>query len=181
MDSTPTLEPRRVQGILVSNYLDVHFLLSLLTFFPSTGHTEGDAHDKKPYDYFDIDAKTFASWNIDSLKVDGCNIKPDHWMDQQYYAFGKALNATKRPIVYYCSAPFFQAAHAKPPMEPKEIDFKGMREHCNGWRMYVDIKDSWESVLGIVDFYNKNWIHYKDFQGPGAWFDPDMIIVGMKV
>lgn len=43
--------------------------------------------------YFDIDAATFASWGIDSYKVDGCfaNATDLNWM---YIKLGKALNAT---------------------------------------------------------------------------------------
>jgi hypothetical protein len=136
------------------------------------GHWKGEGNG----DYIDIDAKTFASWEIDSLKVDGCNIEPDERMNSLYYKLSEALNQTGRPIFYYCSAPFFQGR--KTPAN--KIDFKGMREHCNGWRFYEDIADNWQSVTGIIDFYTKNVEVYKNYNGPGGWFDPDMIIVGNK-
>ncbi len=41
--------------------------------------------------YFEIDAKTFAEWGIDSFKFDGCNEDPKH-MDDLYPKMGKALN-----------------------------------------------------------------------------------------
>ena len=43
--------------------------------------------------YFEIDAKTFAEWGIDSFKFDGCNIDPKLF-DKYYPIMQKALNAT---------------------------------------------------------------------------------------
>ena len=43
--------------------------------------------------YFDIDAKTFAEWGIDSFKFDGCNLDPKLF-DKYYPIMQKALNAT---------------------------------------------------------------------------------------
>lgn len=58
-------------------------------------------------DHMELDAKTFAEWEIDYLKVDGCyaDVKD---MDEGYPKFGKLLNATGRPIVYSCSWPVYQ-------------------------------------------------------------------------
>ena len=32
-------------------------------------------------------------------------------------------------------------------------NYKSIAEHCNLWRNYDDIYDSWDSVLGIINFY----------------------------
>ncbi len=56
--------------------------------------------------YFDVDAQTFASWGIDSLKVDGCYASPADY-PTDYPAFGHSLGASGRPIVYYCSWPAY--------------------------------------------------------------------------
>ena len=137
------------------------------------GHIEDKDHD-----YIPLDAKTFASWDIDSLKVDGCNIYPPD-MNRLYWKLSEALNATQRPVVYYCSGPFFQARN-DPRWKANQIDFAGFKQHCNGWRFYDDIYDHWDSVVKIIDFYLENYEVYKDYNGPGGWFDPDMIIVGNK-
>ena len=44
-------------------------------------------------DYFDIDAKTFAEWGVDSFKFDGCGQDPKTF-DVLYPKMGKALNGT---------------------------------------------------------------------------------------
>ena len=54
--------------------------------------------------YEDIDAQTFASWDIDMLKFDGCNV------DQLkapagYEEMGKALAESGRDILYVCEWP----------------------------------------------------------------------------
>lgn len=57
--------------------------------------------------HYALDAKTFADWNVDYVKVDGCYTKNIN-LNKAYPAFGKALNKTGRPMVYSCSWPFYQ-------------------------------------------------------------------------
>lgn len=52
------------------------------------------------------DANTFASWEVDYVKLDGCNVNASD-LNKGYPAFGKALNATGRPIVYGCEWPLY--------------------------------------------------------------------------
>lgn len=60
-------------------------------------------------DHMELDAKTFAGWEIDYLKLDGCYVDTDK-MDEGYPEFGRILNATGRSIVYSCSWPAYQEA-----------------------------------------------------------------------
>merc|ERR1711871_1628444 len=53
----------------------------------------------------ELDAKTFASWGVDYLKVDGCG-QLDYYRDG-YRAMGKALRESGRDIVYSCSWPAY--------------------------------------------------------------------------
>lgn len=137
------------------------------------GHLdEGSTNESgKPKDYFALDAQTFAEWDVDSLKVDGCyaNTTDFDWM---YPSLGKALNKTQRPILYSCSWPAYVVGEGRRP------DYESIAKHCNLWRNYGDIMDSWPSVLDIIDFYAKNQDDFEKNHGPGQWFDPDMIIVG---
>ena len=112
--------------------------------------------------HLELDAQTFASWEIDYLKVDGCYANTND-MDDGYPAFGKYLNATGRPIVYSCSWPDYQLAEGKKP------DYGKIAEHCNLWRNFDDIDDSWASVLTIIDYYgNSNTSDdFASFAGPG--------------
>ena len=57
-------------------------------------------------------------------------------------------------------------------------NYKSIAEHCNLWRNFDDIYDSWDSVLGIINFYGEDKDGFGQFAGPGHWNDPDMLIIG---
>ncbi|XP_054276820.1 alpha-N-acetylgalactosaminidase-like [Macrosteles quadrilineatus] len=124
--------------------------------------------------HMEIDANTFAEWEVDYVKVDGCNSDP--WtMDEGYPKFGRYLNKTGRPMVYSCSWPYYQREQNVP------INFAAIVEHCNLWRLYEDVQDSWGvgagSVRDIMDYY-ANRKDVTQYAGPGHWNDPDMLIIG---
>lgn len=55
----------------------------------------------------ELDAKTFAEWDVDYVKLDGCYA--NHFeMDFGYPEFGGYLNKTGRPMIYSCSWPVYQ-------------------------------------------------------------------------
>ncbi|KAK4884295.1 hypothetical protein RN001_000566 [Aquatica leii] len=121
--------------------------------------------------HLEEDAKTFAEWEIDYIKIDGCNASISDYK-QGFTDFGKYLNATGRPIVYSCSWPYY--------IENKGIhaDYKYLGEICNLWRSYEDVQDSYESVSDIIDWYKKNQDRLRQYGGVGHWNDPDMLIIG---
>lgn len=80
---------------------------------------------------------------------------------------------TGRGIVYSCSWPAYVVG------EGSEPDYASIAQHCNMWRNFDDIEDSWQSVLKIIDFYATNQEIFAKYHGPGSWFDPDMLIIGM--
>lgn len=58
--------------------------------------------------YMTVDAQTYASWGISSLKMDGCNSIHTHAvLDPAYEFMGSALNKTGRPILYSCTGTHF--------------------------------------------------------------------------
>lgn len=58
-------------------------------------------------DHMELDANTFAEWDVDYVKLDGCYA--DYLtMDEGYPEFGRLLNKTGRPMVYSCSWPVYQ-------------------------------------------------------------------------
>ena len=57
---------------------------------------------------FITNLQTFASWEVDYLKVDGCFANP-YTFDVGYPKFLQALNATGRPILLSCEWPLYQA------------------------------------------------------------------------
>ncbi|XP_046860620.1 alpha-N-acetylgalactosaminidase-like isoform X2 [Xenia sp. Carnegie-2017] len=115
-----------------------------------------------------LDAQTFANWTVDYLKFDGCYSDPKT-MSSGYPKMTKALNATKRPIVFSCSWPAY--------WNPKP-DYMVVAKYCNLWRNYNDIQDSWDSVVDIIDYYAANQEELIKAAGPGHWNDPDELIIG---
>lgn len=119
----------------------------------------------------EIDAQTFADWDVDYVKLDGC-YADINTMDQGYPDFGRFLNATGRPMIYSCSWPVYQEEGGLMP------NYEALKTHCNLWRNWDDIDDSWTSVTGITDYFAKNQKRIQPHGGPGHWNDPDMLIIG---
>ncbi|CAH0696001.1 unnamed protein product [Spodoptera exigua] len=118
-----------------------------------------------------LDIQTFVDWEIDYLKLDGCYINPSA-MDSGYPAFGKMLNDTGRQILYSCSWPAYQEDAKMLP------DYSAIAEHCNMWRNWDDIEDSWVSLTKIMNWFGDNQDRLAQHAGPGHWNDPDMLLIG---
>jgi alpha-galactosidase len=125
--------------------------------------------------HFELDAATLKEWEIDSIKVDACNAD-ENMFNTTYPQFGRALNATGRPILYSCSWPndYYERHHH---WEIPDFLNNGIKQTCNVWRNYFDINDSWESVTKTIDFWARN--SSSDVMvraaGPGHFNDPDMV------
>uniref|UniRef100_A0A131YM09 Alpha-galactosidase n=1 Tax=Rhipicephalus appendiculatus TaxID=34631 RepID=A0A131YM09_RHIAP len=117
------------------------------------------------------DARTYADWGVDMVKLDGCNLNP-RLMDILYPAYTQSLNRTGRPIVFSCSWPAYQVDLGMKP------NYRAIAHSCNLWRYYDDISDSWDSVLSILDYYASVQDTLIRASGPGRWSDPDMLIIG---
>ena len=107
--------------------------------------------------YETLDASMYASWGVDYLKYDNCNVSLD--AEQQYTTMQKALAATGRPIVFSICAWAFA----------EYMPVTGQL-----WRTTGDIQDNWGSVMGILDVNAR----FGAYAGPSAWNDPDMLEVG---
>lgn len=121
--------------------------------------------------HMEVDAQTFASWDVDYLKLDGCYAQPKT-MDQGYPEMGFYMNKTGRSMIYSCSWPFYQIYSGMTP------NYTAISQHCNLWRNFNDIDDSWASVQTILDYYGNNQEVLVPHAGPGHWNDPDMLIIG---
>ncbi|XP_013867417.1 alpha-N-acetylgalactosaminidase [Austrofundulus limnaeus] len=124
-----------------------------------------------PVEKIQVDALTFAEWEVDMLKYDGC-YSNDTDQALGYPLMAKALNNTGRPIGYSCSWPAYQGGL------PPKVNYTQLGEICNLWRNYGDIQDSWSSVLMIIDWVFTNQDVLTPAAGPGKWNDPDMLIIG---
>jgi alpha-N-acetylgalactosaminidase len=122
------------------------------------------------FGHFDIDAKTFARWGIDSLKVDGCYANASQF-PVLYPKFGASLAKTGRPIVFQCSWPAYIIGSA---------NFSEIASFCNMWRAFDDIQDSSDSLFSIIRWWSQEpqMSQMIAAAGPGAWNDADMILAG---
>jgi alpha-galactosidase len=113
------------------------------------------------YGHEEIDARTYASWGVDYVKIDWCN---SEGLDArvQYTRFGNALAASGRKIVFSIC----EWGRNEPWTWAPAVG--------NLWRTTGDIADRWSSVLTLVDLSSQYW----HAAGPGAWNDPDMLEVG---
>ncbi|CAG9863499.1 unnamed protein product [Phyllotreta striolata] len=121
--------------------------------------------------YLERDADTFAEWEVDYLKFDGC-YSDWQFIDKGYIQMGKYLNATGRPIVYSCSWPAYQEPNGM------QSNYTSLAETCNLWRNWDDIDDGWNNVTEILDWFSSNQDRLAPFSAPGHWNDPDMLIIG---
>jgi len=123
-------------------------------------------------DYEAIDAATFADWNVDYLKLDGC-YNDQAGYAKGYPAMGTALQASGRNITYSCSWPAYLGDNefAKP--------FADMIDAgCNSWRNWNDIDCTWASVSSIISHWAEYGHAMAPFAGPGHWHDMDMLVIG---
>eukprot|EP01113_Clastostelium_recurvatum_P017533 TRINITY_DN205_c0_g1_i2.p1 TRINITY_DN205_c0_g1~~TRINITY_DN205_c0_g1_i2.p1 ORF type:complete len:414 (-),score=92.28 TRINITY_DN205_c0_g1_i2:89-1279(-) len=119
--------------------------------------------------YYKIDAQTYAEWDVDYFKLDGCFSNATQ-MKEIYTSYGLYLNQTGRPMVYSCSWPTYAFVHQLP------MDWDYIITICNLWREYYDIKDDWNSWTNILDYQASAALNR--WAGPGHWNDPDMLEVG---
>lgn len=110
------------------------------------------------YSFATNDARQWAAWGFDYLKYDWNPIEVP-----QVDEMRNALQDTGRDFVLSLSnaAPFAGAA-----------DWARL---ANSWRTTGDIRDQWTRVVQL-GFSQDRWA---DFEGPGHWNDPDMLVVGM--
>jgi alpha-galactosidase len=118
------------------------------------------------------DAKTFASWGVDYLKYDWCNVPFQDFPGQThqqvaqtlYTRMRDALAASGRQIVFSMCNGWDAAVQPQTWAQPV----------ANLWRTTHDIQDNYASML---DIFHSN-INYSADAKPGAWNDPDMLEIG---
>lgn len=97
-----------------------------------------------------LDARTFAAWGVDYLKLDGCYNQASAYQ-QGYSAMGKALRSQDRPIVYSCSWPAYLGSN-----ETAKPWASVIAAGCNLWRNWDDIQCNWKvlprssSILAVL-------------------------------
>ena len=107
------------------------------------------------------DAKRFASWGVDFMKVDWCNTR---CLDGEptYRIWSESVRAAGRPMVLSICE---WGRHDPWTWSPR-------LGHM--WRTGPDIEDSWASLVDTLD----RQVGLHEYAGPDHWNDPDMLEVG---
>jgi alpha-galactosidase len=134
--------------------------------------------------HFLQDARLFASWGVDYLKLDGCNIYVAKGQTQvaayrmAYKDESEALHRVKRPIVFLESAPaYFQGT----PDWYDVLHWAGTYGQL--WRDGTDIETYNAKMPDRQRFHSVLWNYAYNlplgrFQKPGNWNNADFIIGG---
>jgi alpha-galactosidase len=123
------------------------------------------------YGHAQQDASAFASWGVDFVKVDWCNVPFGHFpgMSQQdvakklYGEYSAALRATGRPML-------FSICEWNPSLQP----WAWAPAIGNMWRTNRDYSDKWAAILANLD----QEAPLAPYAGAGHWNDPDILQVG---
>jgi len=121
--------------------------------------------------YFEIDARTFASWGVDALKLDGCNY-PANLYEAGYTNYSNALNSTGRPIMFSCSWPAYIND------SQKELYYPYLAKICNIWRNWNDIDATYASVASIANYWGSHSEVLSLVAKPGSFNDADQLVIG---
>ncbi|KAL9651824.1 hypothetical protein ABK040_000172 [Willaertia magna] len=118
------------------------------------------------FEHYEIDAKTFAEWGIQYLKLDFCNLASGQYEQPWIYysEMSKALNQTGKPILYsICNW-------------GDKDPWKWAPQISNMWRVTHDIFPVYRWMMHIVSVMNS----IANYSGPYSWNDPDMLEVGVN-
>jgi alpha-galactosidase len=162
----PTRFPNGIKA--VADY--VHGLGLKLGIYEDAGSTTC-AHFPGSLGHEAQDAATFASWGVDYLKYDRCNIpygefpgQSEQQVQQMLYSrMSNALRATGRPIAFSMCNP-----------DPTDDPWAWGAPIANLWRTTTDIQDNYGSMLANFE----GNVELSRDAGPGAWNDPDLLQIG---
>ncbi|CAH0696002.1 unnamed protein product [Spodoptera exigua] len=153
-----------------------------------------------------LDAATFAEWEVDYVKLDGCGAPdPDKGTISGNSKRGSADGESRQLERTARSVP--RAPQGPPQTGPYKADvqpglrgkrneaprprpragegiggflpnYSAIAKTCNIWRNYRDIQNSWESLLSTILWFGDHQDEFAEFAGPGNFNDPDMLAIG---
>mmetsp|Transcript_1174 Transcript_1174/g.1751 ORF Transcript_1174/g.1751 Transcript_1174/m.1751 type:complete len:469 (+) Transcript_1174:187-1593(+) len=137
----------------------------------------------------EIDLELFLEWGIDYLKVDNCGTSKGGgkfsgsskimrtWADL-LKGTGVVLSNSRFDCMSKKGKNYFSKPPDDDPFQNTYSNKLKTKSFCtkysNLWRVSIDIRDAWWSVL----FNSRAMIGRGKSSGPGHWNDPDMLMVG---
>jgi alpha-galactosidase len=133
--------------------------------------------------HYTQDAKSFASWGADFVKIDECGGLPTGTtpakLTQAFQQYGAALRAANPNVVYSEELPIYTM-----PSEPGGLStnflnaIKSSSQFANMWRVAADERTSDSATYTILGHLDAD-LPLNNFAGPGHWNDLDMLIPGV--
>jgi len=125
--------------------------------------------------HYDQDAKTFASWGVDFVKVDDCGGLPTGTtldvLTQHFRQFGACLRKYNPEVVYSQELPIHQIG--KPGFLPA---VRASAEFAHMWRVAHDEYPlTRDNASPMILGHLAADLHLHSFAGPGHWNDLDMV------
>ncbi len=116
--------------------------------------------------HYELDAKTFAEWDVDFVKFDWCGDIKKHVLDgaQAHRDWAKAMNESGKAMVVDVVAGFF---------------FLGddISKYANSWRFCEDHHDAWSSLKEQI-FCRADQTTLGVEGSPGGWANLDFLMTG---
>ncbi|MFJ6462440.1 ricin-type beta-trefoil lectin domain protein [Streptomyces sp. NPDC091387] len=141
--------------------------------------------------HFRQDADLFASWGVDFIKLDGCNMPSTASSATGYisayndFAAAMKANASGRDMVFSESSPAYFSIGASDLSDWYDV-IDGASESGQLWRGGYDVKmrnmggSAWDkgtNGAGVMAQYAYNSLLSR-YAAPGSWNDPDFLITG---
>ncbi len=117
------------------------------------------------YGYEYLDAMTYASWGVDYLKYDSCNVPVGALAEDDYSRMSDGLLKCGRPIVFSICGGDKQSSPGYESWSPVL---------GNLWRTTIDIQPTYADLITHLDPNSATAFA----SGPGHWNDPDIMEVG---
>ncbi|KAJ5279157.1 hypothetical protein N7478_004529 [Penicillium angulare] len=126
------------------------------------------------------DADTFASWGIDYLKLDGCNIYAENGQPLRdeykdlYTQWHKVLSGMSQPLIFSESAPAYFCTNETDWMRVMDwVPENGeLARHSDDVLVYSGEGSAWESIMTNYNYQ----VQVARYQQPGYYNDPDFLI-----
>ena len=130
--------------------------------------------------YEDIDAHTFATWGVDYLKMDACNIHHNQY-ETRFTAWGTALQNSARvhPMYFSCCWPVYVGGDNETRKRQSDHLYDTMyyQAGCNTWRNFHFIDNHWDRLYRTIQHWADYW---QDLQAIpfGSFNDADALLAG---
>ncbi|MBO0882086.1 MAG: glycoside hydrolase family 27 protein, partial [Mycobacterium sp.] len=152
----------------------VHSLGLKLGIYASAGITNCNGTTAGSYGHYQQDANTFASWDVDFVKVSWCKVPLDDFPGQTIEQVATTLGQQFRDAIANAGRPMVFDYDLNIDCPNNCEDWLWGAPIANEWRTGPNTSNTWKNVM--LNF-SLNVPTYA-YAGPGAWNDPGPLEIG---